>query len=126
MEAHTMKRDMDLIRAILLEVEAWPIDRRSTSVEIPGHDAQVISYHVMLLDEAGLLKGMDASGMGNIEWLVDRLTWSGHEFVEAARDDTRWRKALNTIGEKSGAVLFEIVKQVLVQLAREAVFGQGS
>lgn len=118
-----MKRDMDLIRKIMLEVESWPLHKRGTRPEIPGYDPQVISYHVMLLDEAGLLKGLDASGASDIDWFVDRLTWPGHEFVEAARDEARWRKALNTITQKGGAVVFEIVKQALVQLAKEAVFG---
>jgi len=118
-----MKRDINLIRAIMLQVESWPIDKRGTNVEMQSVDPQVVSYHVMILDEAGLLKGQDASGLNDIDWFVDRLTWAGHEFVEAARDDTRWRNALSTIADKGGAVLFEIVKQVLVQLAKEAVFG---
>lgn len=116
-----MKRDMALARRILLEVESWPFEKGGSIVEFEGIDPSVISYHVMLLDEAGLLKGTNASGGNDICWFADRLTWEGHEFVETARDETQWKKAVQMVGEKTGGLAFEVLKQVLVALARGAV-----
>lgn len=118
-----MKRDMNLARRILLEVEKWPPEGGGGQIDVQGYDQQTISYHIMLLSEAGLLKGRDASGVGDICWFVDRLTWEGHEFVEAARDDTRWKKAISTISEKGGSFVFDVIKQLLVDLIKQAVFG---
>ena len=117
-----MKRDMDLVRRILLEVESWPVDQWACAVEIPGVDPQVVSYHVRLLHEAGLLRRIDASAGSDIIWWVNSLTWQGHEFVEAAREETRWQSAVSTITEKGGALLFDLLREVLVQLARGAIF----
>ena len=50
-----MKRDMDLIRQILLQVEARPTAQSIDLVEVPGHEQEEISYHVKLLADAGYL-----------------------------------------------------------------------
>ena len=117
-----MKRDMDLVRKILMAIEASPLSVNSHEVELPDADDQVVSYHIMILNEAGLLVGIDVSDNERIRWLAVRLTWDGHDFVEAARDDTRWAKAKRTITERGGVMLVEVLKQLLVQFARDAVF----
>ena len=47
-----MKRDMDLVRAIVLAIEAAPTGFAPNSVEIPGHTGEEIGYHVHLIDLA--------------------------------------------------------------------------
>jgi hypothetical protein len=85
-----MKRDMDLIRAILLEVE------KSTSpggcqIKVPGHSPEELYYNAQLAQEAGLI---EASFLDNSSaFHVLRLTYAGHEFLDAARNDTLWVKA---------------------------------
>ena len=56
-------------------------------------------------------------------WRAKRLTWAGHEFLEASRDDTRWEKAKEEVTGKVGGMVFEILKQVLIETARTSVFG---
>lgn len=88
-----MKRDMDLVRDILLAVEAsegTPFD--DVPLEFSGRQEQEVSYHVQLLVEAGLVAGDDYSTMGNYEWVAQSLTWSGHEFLENIRDPEVWAK----------------------------------
>jgi hypothetical protein len=117
-----MKRDMDLVRQILLEME-----RRSSYVEqlkpitIEGRSDEEVSYHIMLLHEAGLMEASGMTGGGRLHWIPQSLTWEGHEFLDAARDDTRWNKMKVMVKEKAGAVGFEVVKQVLVVMARQAM-----
>jgi hypothetical protein len=41
--------------------------------------------------------------------------------LDAARDDARWNKMKTMVKEKAGAVSFEIVKQVLASLAKQAM-----
>jgi hypothetical protein len=38
---------------------------------------------------------------------VSRLTWEGHEFLDAARDEKRWKKAMSTVKEKGGTITIE-------------------
>ncbi len=51
-----MKRDMDLVREILLKVEELPFDGRFHEVKIEGRSDEEINYHVMLLAEADFIE----------------------------------------------------------------------
>lgn len=114
-----MKRDMDLIRAILLHVEKC--DNLQFTIE--GYDEQCIAYHVRLLVQAGFLLARTSTSLsGEIE-LQDcgttSLTWEGHEFLEASRDERLWSKAKQAAGSTGGMVL-DVLKSVLIGLATDA------
>lgn len=57
-----MKLDKDLVREILLAIEASS-DSPETGkhLDLEGRTQNEISYHIMLLDEAGLVVGQDAT-----------------------------------------------------------------
>jgi hypothetical protein len=57
------------------------------------------------------------------EWNINGLTWAGHEFLEASRDDSRWNKAKKIISEKTGSFSFEILKSILMDLMKGAISG---
>lgn len=109
-----MKLDKDLMRDILLAVEAHPEASAShIPLDLPAHDAEVISYHVMLLDEGGFLKAMDVSDKTQLEWYPQRLTYSGHEFLATIRDGEVWDKtkaAAGKVGGASVAFVWELAK----------------
>ncbi len=88
-----MKLDPDLVRQILLKVEEFPFDGSFHDVEIEGRTEDEITYHVMLLHEAGLLEALDLSSHSGVCWKPKRLTYNGHQFLDAARSDTVWQKA---------------------------------
>ena len=82
---------------------------------------------VQLLHEAGLLDAHDLSNSKDkLVWLPSRLTYAGHEFLDAARKDTLWQKAKAITLEKSGGLSFEALKAVLLKLAVDAATGAGS
>jgi Hypothetical protein (DUF2513) len=93
----TVQRDMDLVRNLLLNIEA---DRRFDGVRwyrisapedlgISEYSAEEVGYHVNLLIEAGFLKGK-----GGAETIppINKLTWQGHEFIDNIRDVGIWEK----------------------------------
>lgn len=113
-----MKRDMDLARLILLKIEQTADDPRLwINMEIPDYTTAEVSYHVMILNEAGLIEADDLStrGRGNSDWRPKRLTWNGHEFLDAARNDSIWNKAK----EKASSMNFELLKEFLLSLIRQ-------
>lgn len=119
-----MKRDMELIRKLLFAAEKLSVEESGgTTLEIEGYDQQIVSYHVMLLEEAGLIKGIDMSGVSDISWFVDRLTWDGYEFLEASRNEQIWKRTITTITNKGGGLVFEVLKQVLINTIKEAILG---
>jgi hypothetical protein len=117
-----MERDMDLARQILLEIEKQPHTGKWIDLDIEGHSPEEVSYHVMILHEAGLVEAYKIATYAYTDWKPTRLTWEGHEFLEAARDNTRWEKATSTMLEKAGGIAFDILKQLLIQLMKSQVF----
>ena len=117
-----MKRDMDLSRRILIDVEASTSPFDWIDIAPKEHSKEEISYHVMLLSEARLIEAIDLSDKEVFEWKPIRLTWEGHEFVEASRDEIRWEQAKR----KAVDLPFEVLKAVLFDLAKRAVLGNGA
>jgi len=114
-----MKRDLELVRKILLAIEdsssGWAPD-----LKFEGYTDSQVGYHAYLLIDAGLAKGSDVSVMGSEgpEGMISNLTWAGHEFAEAARDETRWKKAVGLVAEKGGSVTLDVMKELLVSLMK--------
>jgi hypothetical protein len=113
-----VKRDMDLAREILFKIEESPDFGRPVEISIEGREEVEINYHVMLLHQAGLITGVGTSGFGDTdEWIATGMTWSGHEFLDAARENTRWNQAKEILKKRGSGMMFEVLKTVLVQLA---------
>jgi hypothetical protein len=121
-----MKRDMDLVRKILFAMEAEEkriIFSESHPVKIDGYKQDKVAYHMKIMGQAGLLH-LDLQEMPrnpHIEIEVPKvyipfysLSWDGHEFLDAARDDKRWEKAKNSMA-KAGGFALDVMKQLLIQ-----------
>ena len=118
-----MKRDMDLIREILFGVEELPTSPNWRPLEIEGYPPEEISYHIKLLAQAGLIEAQDMTSRGQgLDWRPHSLTWDGHEFLNAARDDNRWKTAKEMVLDKSGCLVFAILQQALMRSVKSAVF----
>ena len=111
-----MKRDMNLVREILLALEA-DTERGLIDLTIDGFSVDEVSYHVKIMAEAHLLEAIDASSHDGDDWRAAGLTWQGHEFFDAVRNDTVWRKTKQLIAEKGGAIPFEILKGLVMKIA---------
>jgi hypothetical protein len=118
-----MKRDMDLARAILFEVEKLAYDGAPHNISISGHDDHEVAYHVLILGEAGLLETSKAVRPMGSFCAPKRLTWEGHEFLDAARDDTMWAKAKQNATKNAGTLSFEALKIALGVLIKHAIGG---
>jgi hypothetical protein len=49
-------------------------------------------------------------------WCPIRITWEGHEFLDAARSDTVWIKAKNLVLQTAGVITLEAIKVALKQV----------
>ena len=117
-----MKRDMDLCREILLCVEAKG-SVGPEEVKIDGYTTDQIGHHAKLLAEAGLLEGKCSTGVGQKvhRFKPRHLTWKGHEFLDAARDVSRWKEAKSIVRARVGQLSFDAVKTALTQLVQKAL-----
>lgn len=116
-----MKRDLELVRKMVLAVEEAPTGY-APQLSFDDYTGAQVGYHAYLLVDAGLAKGHDVSTMGSEgpEAMITSLTWAGHEFAEAARDDTRWQKAMGLVKAKGGSVTLGILTQLLTGLMKGA------
>jgi hypothetical protein len=107
----------------LLDVEANAdaVGLGDVEFNIDGRSATEVSYHVQLLTDAGLLEAIDLSDTAGLDWRPTRLTYAGHEFIEAARKDTLWQKANSTVMERTGGLSLDVLKAVLLKFATDAV-----
>ena len=120
-----MKRDIDLVRKLLIYFEEKPDDRIVKDLELEGYSKLEVQYHFILMDQAGLLrceKEFSSSTPGRVIRVYPfSLTWQGHEFLEASRDNTIWNKAKDIVKSKTGALSFELVKALLVNMAQDSL-----
>ena len=111
-----MKRDMELIRAILIKVEKLPYDAGFHDISVEGYSEEEINYYVLLAHEAGLIDAADLTTMDGVCWKPKRLTYQGHEFLDSARSDTVWNKAKEKLLTTTGTITLEALKVVLPQI----------
>ena len=116
-----MKRNLELIRLILLEVENNPDPQNWFDPEPDGYEPDQVSYHVMLLEQGGLIEAWNRSAIGVFRWSARNLTWRGHEFLEAAKDDTVWTRTKNTLGQLGPGIVFDVLQETLLNEARALV-----
>ena len=109
-----MKRDMDLLRLMLLKLETVnenPIGIYMYSPDelaIEGYTGDQLAYHYDLAVEAELIIGARTNGR---VLKFSRLTWSGHDFVDSVRDEEIWRKTRHGAAA-AGAFSLELVRDL--------------
>ncbi|CAN5368102.1 DUF2513 domain-containing protein [soil metagenome] len=114
-----MKRDMDVIRAILLAVESRGPTSTYEHFQLEGYDPEVTDYHVGKLAEAGLLKAQFVFGTAP-RAIVTELTWQGHEFLDAIRSASVWQRIKNRVTSEGGSIPFEVLKPLAIAYAKES------
>jgi hypothetical protein len=107
-----MKRDLDVVRKLMETFEEKlpgpPIRTFSGDFEMPSTE---VLEHVALMCDAGLLEGNCDPLQGHV--YVKRITWAGHDFLDAARNEDVWQKTkekATTAGSWTFALILEILK----------------
>lgn len=112
------KRDLDLIRLLLLEVESG-----ETPEAMSRYTESEVLQHVVLAKEAGLLIAHlteDTDGLA-VGARIQRLTWAGHDFLDAARNEPLWKKTMASMKASGVTLTFEAVKALLVEGTKEVL-----
>ncbi|MGU9981648.1 DUF2513 domain-containing protein [Phreatobacter sp. HK31-P] len=116
-----MKRDLDFIRDILLQIEAGRrqfstiSSVRAANLGLPPdetlseEDALKLREHLHLLEQNGLIEVEFRSLGGQVN--VRGLTWQGHDFVDSVKDDEIWNKTKKGV-QSAGGFTFELIKDL--------------
>lgn len=129
-----MKRNWDLLRWILNQAESCqgghPIvltigiyggSHYKLDISKLHFEFEEVCEHILLLGDAGLAEVRELGGTfdGSAGVVLDRLTMKGHDFLEAARNETIWQKAMNTVKEKGDSVSLGVLTQILSALLKQ-------
>ena len=124
-----MKRDFEVIRKILLECErhseavTWvsDVDADEDGVYY-GFSDPIEKEHFRLLIEASLIEDVFESANNERPARFGyRLTWAGHDFVDAIRDQNIWQKTKAILLELGGSSALEIVKHLALEVAKQSI-----
>lgn len=122
-----MKRDMDLVRAIVHYIEDQNENDfiRSSEIELAGWTSEQIAYHCMLIEEAGLVEAVDLRTRADRTAIaIQRLTWQGHDFADASRNDSLWNRVKMQVANTATAVTFDVLVAVLKAQAAKMIGAQ--
>lgn len=120
-----MKRDMDLCRKILFAIEEQYVDSAIYNLQIEGYSPEEVSYNAGLLYEAGLISSYASKKAANhlYMFVVGKLTWDGHDFLDKIREDTIWNKTKSIIKKKLLPMTLEVIKTVASSIINSAIDG---
>lgn len=116
-----MKRDWDLVREILLKVEALPPKPNRTvgGRDFTDYPGQLVAHHIQILHQAGFLEAIVEPTSGGLIADAQSLTWEGHEFLETIKNEPVWKKLLEKLKSTGKTVPMELVSKfgadILVQ-----------
>ena len=113
-----MKRDWDLIRAILVAAEES--EGPLSTADVEGWPADAVNYHIELIVEAGLATGGCTTYLNNggRTCRIESLTWQGHELLDGIRSKTAWNAIQRLAKEKGLALTFEVVKLAAAEVVK--------
>jgi DNA-binding MarR family transcriptional regulator len=116
-----VKRDMELVRKLLFFLEEKPDHVVMEKVVLEGYDDSTIAHHVIILYEAGYIEGEPQVSKSSKRIIVvwpNRLTWEGHEFLAASRNESVWKKVKAKLTSGAGDIPIAILKELLLTTLR--------
>lgn len=117
-----MRRDMELVRQILLRVRQAEGDLDSEAIRVDGFSPSQVGRHCKWMAQAGLLEVVDRRNLASTYpvYCVLDLTWEGHDLAELLLDEERWRKTRSVL-KTAGSWAMGSLTQAASQLAMRAV-----
>jgi len=119
-----MKRNMDLVRDLLLAIEKHPtladgsqilsVDS-SEKLGIQDHSLEEIFYHLELLIKKGLIDGEIT-----LLYIISGLTWDGHDFLDSIRDPVIWQETKEGV-KKAGGFSLELLSDLAKGLIKKKI-----
>ncbi|MEK7761281.1 MAG: DUF2513 domain-containing protein [Nitrospirota bacterium] len=119
-----MKRDLELIRKLLIFFEEKESPQQVEVPPIEGYDELAIKYHLVLLHDAGLLRcePVRSSTSDRVIYVLPfDLTWEGHEFLAKVKNEGVWKKIRVVVAAKGGSLAFSVVNQLATRFALDMV-----
>ncbi|SNZ14094.1 Hypothetical protein SAMN05421503_2225 [Terribacillus aidingensis] len=116
-----MKRDMSIIRDLLLDIES-EYTEGGFALEVTEEDdytEEEMKYHLQLMKEAKLIKletVLDEEEEEE-ELLIYGLTWDGHELLDSIREEAIWQQLVVNLKREKGSMPFSVLRKQAAKAA---------
>ena len=116
-----LKRDLDLLRNILLRIEDTDVSKKLTyrSFSDLCDDDEMILLHIELLMDAGFILAVDESASNEPDYTIARITFAGYEYLDTVRDESHWKDVKEKLLPLGGSATIDIVKELGVNFLRQ-------
>lgn len=121
-----MKRNLDLVREILLAIEDYEPEKVHLLQSISHRDFSATEaqnyHHIKMLVDAGYI---DLAGKPTLsgKFALNGMTMTGHDFLDAIRDQTVWDKTKDRLGQAGGWTLDIVLAVAKEELKRRLGLG---
>ena len=124
-----MRRDMSLIRDLMLRIESGEKTVQTLTqlhadnlglvgeYSLTEEEASKLEYHLDLIQEVGFVAFRRVK---NPAYQVERITWTGYEFLESVRDPEIWAKTQKGL-EEVGGFGIELIAELAKGFARKKI-----
>ena len=123
-----MKRDLDLVRSILIYVENAGGEVDADDMATERWPIETVAYHVRLMAHHGLVDvSQDFRDMNGdtIELAVAGITWDGQDYLDSLREPKVWDRVKKTLASTVGSTTLDVVRQtgsmVALAMVREGL-----
>ena len=123
-----MKRDLDLVRSILIYVESADDEVDAEDMATERWPIETVACHVRLMAHHGLLDvSQDFRDMNGdtIELTVAGITWDGQDYLDSIREPKVWERIKKTLAGTVGSTTLDVVRQtgsmVALAMVREGL-----
>ncbi|NLZ46641.1 MAG: DUF2513 domain-containing protein [Clostridiales bacterium] len=125
-----MQLKHDCIRALLLYLEknlkinthglpeGIKVKNIDFDMELPSFSVNDIYYSIQKLVEAEYIYVRKENVSPRV-MIIDEISLKGHEFIDASKNNTVWKKAIEFIKQKGGGITLEVLKQLLIQYSKD-------
>lgn len=110
-----MKRDWDIMRSVLLEVEALNVKQTDEFVFFQPYNSEDTegnrARHALMLEEMGYLKGKKYQTYSEERYLKSpELTMPGADLLDTIREKKMWDKSKEVSKERGVGIAFDTLK----------------
>lgn len=98
-----MKRDMSLIRSLLLKIEDIYEEDLIENMKLEGYSDNEVIYHLEMMFSSNLIQEFEKNKYisGEVDYRVGGISWNGHDYLELIRNDEIWKKTMIEVKEKN-------------------------
>lgn len=114
-----MKRDLDLLRDMLLLIESSEPEISNDTFAELSDDPQLIAFHIQLLIDADFIAYYDASTLGNPNYfIITRMTFAGCEYLDSVRNTTIWEQVKRKLSAVGGSASLDVITSLCANLVK--------